>query len=268
MMARSEIASIAACAHASCLSRFSVFRSQPLRAHFEHEQWTPSAKGEEEAMAVAMADASAAADAAAAAAGGGGGGGGGKAEGGYGGGYGYGGQREEEREKEREKERKERRSKKLRVVGWKQGREQFEAWCVYLHVHVYMFMYTCVCVCVCYRRVYLLPISDFHLYNRSYKHTNTLSNTHDHRCEGRTGYPLVDAAMRQLWLMGWLPNYMRHVVAGFLIEFLHIDWRMGERWFHDTLVDADVAIQGYMWQVQCVVRSVQCEVQGMCSMCA
>ena len=65
---------------------------------------------------------------------------------------------------------------------------------------------------------------------------------------GKTGYPLVDAAMRQLWSTGWMPNYMRHVVAGFLIEYLNLYWMLGERWFHDTLVDADVAINAYMWQ--------------------
>jgi deoxyribodipyrimidine photolyase len=66
--------------------------------------------------------------------------------------------------------------------------------------------------------------------------------------QGRTGYPLVDAAMTQLWKTGWMPNYMRHVTAGFLVEFLGLDWRAGERWYHDTLVDADVAINAYMWQ--------------------
>lgn len=55
----------------------------------------------------------------------------------------------------------------------------------------------------------------------------------------RTGFPLVDAALTQLWRTGWMPNYMRHVVAGFLVEFLNVDWRHGERWFHDTLVDAE-----------------------------
>ena len=65
---------------------------------------------------------------------------------------------------------------------------------------------------------------------------------------GRTGYPLVDAAMTQLWHVGWMPNYMRHVVAGFLVEFLNFDWRHGERWFAETLVDADTAINAYMWQ--------------------
>ncbi|KAI4902611.1 hypothetical protein NFI96_032932, partial [Prochilodus magdalenae] len=65
---------------------------------------------------------------------------------------------------------------------------------------------------------------------------------------GQTGYPLVDAAMRQLWLTGWMNNYMRHVVASFLIAYLHIAWQEGYRWFQDTLVDADVAIDAMMWQ--------------------
>ena len=65
---------------------------------------------------------------------------------------------------------------------------------------------------------------------------------------GRTGYPLVDAGMRELWATGYVPNYIRHVVAGFLIEYLNVDWRHGQLWFHDCLVDADVAIQGFMWQ--------------------
>jgi len=66
--------------------------------------------------------------------------------------------------------------------------------------------------------------------------------------QGKTGYPLVDAAMRQLWVTGWMPNYMRHIVAGFLIEYLNLHWVHGEKWFHKTLVDADVAINAYMWQ--------------------
>jgi len=64
----------------------------------------------------------------------------------------------------------------------------------------------------------------------------------------RTGFPLVDAAMTQLWRTGWIPNYMRHVVASFLVEFLNLDWRHGEWWFHETLVDADQAINAFMWQ--------------------
>ena len=65
---------------------------------------------------------------------------------------------------------------------------------------------------------------------------------------GLTGYPLVDAGMRQLWVWGWMPNYVRHICAQFLIEYLGIDWRHGEAWFHDQLVDADVAINAFMWQ--------------------
>lgn len=47
----------------------------------------------------------------------------------------------------------------------------------------------------------------------------------------------------------YMTNYMRHITAGFLIEYLNIDWRHGELWYHDTLVDADVPIQAMMWQV-------------------
>ncbi|XP_065565580.1 deoxyribodipyrimidine photo-lyase-like isoform X2 [Artemia franciscana] len=66
--------------------------------------------------------------------------------------------------------------------------------------------------------------------------------------KGDTGYPLVDAAMQQLWQVGWMNNYMRHVVASFLISYLHISWEEGFKWFQDTLVDADVAINAMMWQ--------------------
>ncbi|XP_072278936.1 deoxyribodipyrimidine photo-lyase-like [Pyxicephalus adspersus] len=66
--------------------------------------------------------------------------------------------------------------------------------------------------------------------------------------KGMTGYPLVDAAMRELWLTGWMCNYSRHVVASFLVAYLHIHWIHGYRWFQDTLVDADVAINAMMWQ--------------------
>lgn len=65
---------------------------------------------------------------------------------------------------------------------------------------------------------------------------------------GRTGFPLVDAGMRQLWRLGWMPNYLRHVCAQFLIEFLDISWKKGFEWFDYTLVDADVAINAFMWQ--------------------
>jgi deoxyribodipyrimidine photo-lyase len=66
--------------------------------------------------------------------------------------------------------------------------------------------------------------------------------------EGRTGYPIVDAGMRQLWQSGWLHNRVRMIVASFLIKHLLIDWRVGERWFWDTLVDADCGNNSVNWQ--------------------
>ena len=66
--------------------------------------------------------------------------------------------------------------------------------------------------------------------------------------QAKTGYPLVDAAMRQLWQTGWMHNRARMVVASFLIKHLLIDWRAGERWFWDTLVDADLANNAASWQ--------------------
>ncbi|MBM3644837.1 MAG: deoxyribodipyrimidine photo-lyase [Alphaproteobacteria bacterium] len=65
---------------------------------------------------------------------------------------------------------------------------------------------------------------------------------------GRTGYPLVDAGMRELWTTGWMHNRVRMVVASFLVKHLLIDWREGERWFWDTLVDADPANNAASWQ--------------------
>jgi deoxyribodipyrimidine photo-lyase len=66
--------------------------------------------------------------------------------------------------------------------------------------------------------------------------------------EGRTGYPLVDAGMRQLWRTGWMHNRVRMVAASFLVKHLGIDWRVGERWFWDTLVDADLINNAMGWQ--------------------
>ncbi|MGE0595526.1 MAG: deoxyribodipyrimidine photo-lyase, partial [Hyphomonadaceae bacterium] len=65
---------------------------------------------------------------------------------------------------------------------------------------------------------------------------------------GRTGYPVVDAAMRQLWTTGWMHNRARMIAASFLIKHLLIDWRRGEDWFWDTLVDADLANNSASWQ--------------------
>jgi len=65
---------------------------------------------------------------------------------------------------------------------------------------------------------------------------------------GRTGYPLVDAGMRELWATGTMHNRVRMVVASFLAKHGLIDWREGERWFFDTLVDACPAVNPASWQ--------------------
>lgn len=65
---------------------------------------------------------------------------------------------------------------------------------------------------------------------------------------GRTGYPFVDAGMRQLWRTGFMHNRVRMVVGSFLVKHLLIDWRLGEDWFWDTLCDADPANNAASWQ--------------------
>ncbi|MEL7540688.1 MAG: deoxyribodipyrimidine photo-lyase [Pseudomonadota bacterium] len=66
--------------------------------------------------------------------------------------------------------------------------------------------------------------------------------------KGKTGYPIVDAGMRQLWHTGWMHNRVRMIVASFLTKHLLIHWRQGEDWFWDTLVDADPASNSASWQ--------------------
>lgn len=70
----------------------------------------------------------------------------------------------------------------------------------------------------------------------------------DDWCEGRTGYPVVDAAMRQLRETGWMHNRARMIVASFLVKDLLIDWRWGEAWFMQHLVDGDPAANNGGWQ--------------------
>lgn len=67
-------------------------------------------------------------------------------------------------------------------------------------------------------------------------------------CEGKTGYPIVDAAMRQLNQTGWMHNRLRMIVASFLTKDLHIDWRWGERYFMQQLIDGDYAANNGGWQ--------------------
>jgi deoxyribodipyrimidine photo-lyase len=71
--------------------------------------------------------------------------------------------------------------------------------------------------------------------------------------EGRTGYPIVDAGMRELWATGWMHNRVRMIVASFLVKDFLVDWQEGARWFWDTLVDADLASNtlGWQWTAGC-----------------
>jgi deoxyribodipyrimidine photo-lyase len=70
---------------------------------------------------------------------------------------------------------------------------------------------------------------------------------------GRTGYPIIDAGMRQLWATGWMHNRVRMVVASFLVKHLRLSWTKGAEWFWDTLVDADLASNtlGWQWSAGC-----------------
>jgi deoxyribodipyrimidine photo-lyase len=71
--------------------------------------------------------------------------------------------------------------------------------------------------------------------------------------KGRTGYPIVDAGMRELWTTGWMHNRVRMIVASFLVKDLLLAWREGAAWFWDTLVDADLAqnTSGWQWTAGC-----------------
>jgi deoxyribodipyrimidine photo-lyase len=71
--------------------------------------------------------------------------------------------------------------------------------------------------------------------------------------QGRTGYPIVDAGMRELWATGWMHNRVRMIVASFLVKDLLIPWQEGAKWFWDTLVDADLANNtlGWQWTAGC-----------------
>lgn len=70
---------------------------------------------------------------------------------------------------------------------------------------------------------------------------------------GRTGYPFVDAGMRELWATGWMHNRVRMVAASFLVKDLLLPWQLGAKWFWDTLVDADLAQNtlGWQWTAGC-----------------
>ena len=87
-------------------------------------------------------------------------------------------------------------------------------------------------------------------YNQKFAHMPWRDNTEDYEnwCKGQTGFPMVDAGMRQLWQTGWMHNRVRMIVASFLTKHLLLPWQIGEKWFWDTLVDADPASNAASWQ--------------------
>jgi deoxyribodipyrimidine photo-lyase len=94
-------------------------------------------------------------------------------------------------------------------------------------------------------------------FNRQFKNFSWCSNARWLKAwqQGRTGYPMVDAGMRQLWTTGWIHNRARLIVASFLVKHLLIPWQDGAAWFLDTLVDADLAnnTMGWQWVAGCGV---------------
>jgi deoxyribodipyrimidine photo-lyase len=98
--------------------------------------------------------------------------------------------------------------------------------------------------------LYQFPHVVAHAFRRDLEHL-PFTNREDHFaawCEGRTGYPLVDAAMRQLNTSGYMHNRLRMLAASFLVKDLHVDWRWGERYFAGQLNDFDLAANNGGWQ--------------------
>ncbi len=102
----------------------------------------------------------------------------------------------------------------------------------------------------CYHQLFHFPKLRTENWNDRYDDFPWLSDTQllTSWQRGQTGYPIVDAGMRQLWRHGWMHNRVRMITASFLIKDLLIDWRDGEAWFRDTLVDADPAANTANWQ--------------------
>lgn len=89
-----------------------------------------------------------------------------------------------------------------------------------------------------------------HNYNHDFRHMPWRHNGSDLKAwqRGRTGYPIVDAGMHQLWETGWMHNRVRMIAGSFLTKHLLLPWQEGEDWFWDTLVDADPASNSASWQ--------------------
>jgi len=110
------------------------------------------------------------------------------------------------------------------------------------------------------RRLYWRDLSYFHYYNFPNMREKPIRAHYEQQWwstdrvalkawqQGRTGFPIVDAGMRELWETGWMQQNVRMFAAQFLTEILHISWVEGAKWFEETLVDADWAINSMMWQ--------------------
>lgn len=98
--------------------------------------------------------------------------------------------------------------------------------------------------------MYHFPFVIKHNFRHEYDQINWRNDPADFEawCQGNTGYPIVDAAMRQLKQTGWMHNRARMIVASFLVKDLLIDWRWGERWFMQNLIDGDPAANNGGWQ--------------------
>lgn len=92
-----------------------------------------------------------------------------------------------------------------------------------------------------------LPIANFNVKFNHFSWENNLNFLQNWK-KGRTGYPLVDAGMRELWQTGHMHNRVRMVVASFLVKNLNVHWRLGMDWFWDCLVDADLSNNSASWQ--------------------
>jgi deoxyribodipyrimidine photo-lyase len=97
---------------------------------------------------------------------------------------------------------------------------------------------------------YHSPFVFGHAFHEKYNKLPWKNNEADFKawCEGKTGFPIVDAGMRQLNATGWMHNRVRMIVASFLVKDLHIDWRWGEKYFAQHLVDYDPCVNNGNWQ--------------------
>ena len=101
-----------------------------------------------------------------------------------------------------------------------------------------------------YHLLYHFPETPHKALNRAYQNFPWEPQTEHMKAwqQGLTGYPIVDAGMRELWHTGWMHNRVRMIVGSFLVKHLLQPWQSGARWFWDTLVDADLASNTMGWQ--------------------